>query len=100
LSQLDYLGNLEEVLAPAPRLKIIVFLFLKEEANIMRISRETGLSYMAVSRHLNALLSRGIVGEKRFGRIRVFYLNYNNPLTVEIRNFLLSLSGRSGKTGT
>ncbi|MGC8931858.1 MAG: winged helix-turn-helix domain-containing protein [Candidatus Methanodesulfokora sp.] len=94
---MDYLSNLEEVLAPAPRLKIIIFLFLKEEANIMRISRETGLSYMAVSRHLNALLNKGIVGEKRFGRIRVFYLNYKNPLTIEIKKFLLSLSGRDGK---
>lgn len=94
---MDYLGNLEDVLAPAPRLKIIIFLFLKEEANIMRISRETGLSYMAVSRHLNALLDKGVVGEKRFGRIRVFYLNYKNPLTVEIRKFLLSLSGRNEK---
>lgn len=97
---MDYLGNLEEVLAPAPRLKIIIFLFLKEEANIMRIARETGLSYMAVSKHLNALLNRGIVEEKRFGRIRIFCLNYKNPLTVEIRRFLLSLSGRDGKTKT
>jgi DNA-binding IclR family transcriptional regulator len=49
------------------------------ELNISEITRRSGLSHSSAARHLEFLVSEGIVTEKRFNRIRIFRLESSSP---------------------
>lgn len=60
-----------------PEDKIIEALCRLRECNLNTLRREIGLSYYTLIRALNSLVSRGIVVEKRVGRLRVFRITEN-----------------------
>ncbi len=63
------------------RAKILIIKYLSEafEANITRIVKSTGLHYRTVESNLEELKRMGVVEEHRYGRLRVFSLNYSDP---------------------
>jgi len=62
----------EEVLGSRGRVRVLVVLAGSGELNISEVSRRTGLNYTSVERHLARLSELGLVGEKRYGKIRIF----------------------------
>ena len=57
------------------------------ELNISEITRRSGLSHSAATRHLEFLTNSGILTEKRFNRIRIFRVDQSNPLTGALVRF-------------
>lgn len=70
---------LEELFSSKGRVKVLKALLKLEEANITRIVREVDMHHRVVRKHLEKLVSLGIVEEKRYGRLRFFRLNFSNP---------------------
>jgi len=58
------------------------------ELNVSEIARRSGGSHSSVVKHLEFLVSSGILMEKRFSRIRIFSVNYSNPYTAVLNQFL------------
>lgn len=58
------------------------------ELNISEIARRSGVSHSSVAVHLEFLVGSGLLTEKRFNRIRIFRVNYSNPLTAILGRFL------------
>jgi len=58
------------------------------ELNISEITRRSGLSHSATAKHLEFLVGSGIIAEKRFNRIRIFRVDYSNPLVSVLSRFL------------
>ncbi len=61
------------------RIKILKTLFNQGEINITRIVKMTGLNHKNVEKHLETLVSLGLVKEKKIGRIRLYSIDYTNP---------------------
>lgn len=59
--------------------------------NISQIIRQTGLNHKIVKKSLAVMIDKGFVREKSFGRVRIYFLNKDNP---NIR-MLLSILSRS-----
>jgi len=57
------------------------------ELNISEITRRSGLSHSAASRHLEFLTRSGILTEKRFNRIRIFRVDQASPLAEALMRF-------------
>ena len=70
---------LEELFSSKGRVKVLKALLKLEEANITRIVKEVDMHHRVVQKHLEKLVSLGIVEEKRYGRLRFFRLNFSNP---------------------
>ena len=58
-----------------------------DELNVSEIARRSGVSHSSVVRHLEFLVSQGILTEKRFNRIRIFRVNHSNPYTTVLNRF-------------
>ncbi len=76
--------QVEEILSSRGRVKILKLLALLGELNISELARKAGLSHTSTERHLNQLKKYNLVIEKRFGRIRIFKFNAENPLANAI----------------
>ncbi|MEM1695068.1 MAG: hypothetical protein QXS14_00830 [Desulfurococcaceae archaeon] len=48
-----------------------------DECNLNTIRKETGLNYYSLVRMLEELIAKGVVAEKRIGRLRLFKLVEN-----------------------
>ncbi|MEM3615240.1 MAG: winged helix-turn-helix domain-containing protein [Candidatus Methanomethylicia archaeon] len=83
--------DIEEIFASRGRTKIVKTLTIRRELNISEIAKQTGLSYTSVNRHLEELKKRGIILEKRFGRIRIFKINDQNKIAKAIEDFLMKI---------
>ena len=70
---------IEDVLSSKGRVKILRILVEIGELNSSEIARRAGLNYTTTSQHLKILESFELVRHKRFGRIRIFRLNEENP---------------------
>jgi DNA-binding transcriptional ArsR family regulator len=57
------------------------------ELNISEITRRSGLSHTSAAHHLEFLTTSGILTEKRFNRIRIFRLEYTNPMVGALNRF-------------
>jgi len=57
------------------------------ELNVSEITRRSGLSHSAATRHLEYLTKSGILTEKRFNRIRIFRIDQSSPLTEALLRF-------------
>ena len=79
---------IEEVLSSKGRVKILRILTEIGELNISEIARRAGLNYATTNRHLGVLEEQGLVRHKRFGRIRIFRFNENNPRAEMIRKLV------------
>jgi len=69
----------EDILSSRGRVRILRILAEIGELNISEIARRAGLNYATTNRHLEALEGSGLVRHKRFGRIRIFRLDEENP---------------------
>jgi DNA-binding transcriptional ArsR family regulator len=58
------------------------------ELNISEITRRSGLSHSSAAKHLEFLTNSGIITEKRFNRIRIFKMDYSNPLVSVLTRLL------------
>ena len=57
------------------------------ELNISEITKRSGLSHSATTRHLEYLTKSGILTEKRFNRIRIFRVDPASPLSGALMRF-------------
>ncbi|RLE51309.1 MAG: ArsR family transcriptional regulator [Candidatus Methanomethylicota archaeon] len=80
----------EEIFSSKGRVKILRILASIGELNISEIARRANLSYASVQQHLEKLKECNLVIEKRFGRIRIFKFNYDNPIAPAIINLFRS----------
>ena len=80
--------NVEELLSSKGRVKILKVLFRDGHSNISRLVRETGLNHKLVSKHIEELKNMGLVEERRYGRMRIIYVNLSDPRVSAIREAL------------
>jgi len=71
--------EIEDFLSSKTRVKIIKVLYELGELNIRRICQKVGSAYSIVKSNLEIMEELGIVQCKRYGRIRLYSLNNNNP---------------------
>jgi len=71
--------EIEEFLSSKTRVKIIKVLYELGELNIRRICQKVGSAYSIVKSNLEIMEELGFVRCKRYGRIRLYSLNNNNP---------------------
>ncbi len=69
---------LERVFGSRARVRILAYLLRTGEANITRISRETGVHHGIVRGYLEDLSRLGMVEEVKIGRLRVYRVVWSN----------------------
>ncbi len=80
--------KLEETLSSRGRIRVFKVLSEFGELNVSDIARKTGLNYTATNVHLKALESMGLVREKRFGKIRIYRFNGDDPRAKALRELI------------
>jgi DNA-binding transcriptional ArsR family regulator len=80
--------EVERLFSSQGRAKIVRVIMASEELNVSEIARRSGVSHSSVVKHLEFLVSAGILTEKRFNRIRIFRVNHSNPYTAVLNRFL------------
>ena len=88
---------IEDVFSSRGRVRILRILTEIGELNISEIARRAGLNYTTTNQHLQALMNAGIICHKKFGRIRIFRLNEENP-RVKIIKELIDFWGQTNKS--
>jgi DNA-binding transcriptional ArsR family regulator len=58
------------------------------ELNISEIARRAGLNYTTTNQHLSVLENHGLVRHKKFGRIRIFRFDEENPRARMIKKLV------------
>ena len=76
---------IEDVFSSKGRMKILKVLADIGELNVSEIARQAGLNYATTNQHLQVLENHGLVRYKKFGRVRIFRLNEENPAARIIR---------------
>lgn len=84
-----------EILGSRGRIKILKTLHEQGEINITRIVKMTNLNHKSVEKHLKYLVGKGIVHEKRVGRIKLYSINYSSPTASIILRILDNLTESS-----
>jgi DNA-binding transcriptional ArsR family regulator len=79
---------IEDVFSSKGRVKILAILSEIGELNISEIARRAGLNYSTTNQHLQALEGHKLVCHKKFGRIRIFRYNEENPRARMIRRLV------------
>lgn len=79
---------IEDVLSSKGRVRILRILADIGELNISEIARRAGLNYATTNQHLKALEDYQLVKHKKFGRIRIFRYNEENPKAKMIRQLI------------
>jgi len=82
--------SVEEVLSSRGRVRILRVLVEVGGLNVSGIARRAGLNYSTTRHHLEVLERLGVVRHRRFGRVRIFQLNHQNP-RVEILKKLIEV---------
>ena len=84
----------EDILGSRGRIRVLQVLTESGELNISEVSRRTGLNYTSVQRHLMKLKELGLLKEKRYGKIRIFEIQFRSlgivfengrPVSVQIQ---------------
>ena len=78
----------EDVLGSKARVKIIKALAFDEELTISLLVQKTRLNYVIAMKHLKTLESLNLVSEKRFGRIRIYRYNIENPKARSLKKLM------------
>jgi DNA-binding transcriptional ArsR family regulator len=79
---------IEDVLSSKGRVRILRILADIGELNISEIARRARLNYATTNQHLRVLEDHHLVEHKRFGRIRIFRYNEENPRAKMIRQLM------------
>lgn len=80
--------SIEEVFSSKGRVKILRILADIGELNISEIARRAGLNYATTNQHLQVLENHGLIRHKKFGRIRIFRFDEENPRARMIKNLI------------
>jgi predicted transcriptional regulator len=75
----------DEALSSKGRLRILKVLTKMDKLHLSEIVKRTGLNYATAITHLQLLEKLNLVKQKRFGRIRIYRLNDENPKVKAIR---------------
>jgi DNA-binding transcriptional ArsR family regulator len=70
--------NAEDLLGSKGRIRVLRVLTESRELNISEVGRRAGMNYTSVERHLEALTKMGLLNEKRYGKIRIFEITFDN----------------------
>jgi DNA-binding transcriptional ArsR family regulator len=89
--------QIEDILSSRGRVRILRILTEIGELNISEIVRRANLNYTTTNQHLQALETAEIICHKKFGRIRIFRLNEENP-RVRIIKQLIDFWGQTNKS--
>jgi DNA-binding transcriptional ArsR family regulator len=76
------------VLSSKGRVRILRILADIGELNISEIARRAGLNYATTNQHLKVLEDYQLVKHKKFGRIRIFRYNEENPRARMIKQLM------------
>ena len=79
---------IEDVLSSKGRVRILRILAEIGELNISEIARRAGLNYATTNQHLKVLEEHQLVKHKKFGRIRIFRYNEENPRARRIKQLM------------
>jgi len=79
---------IEEVFSSKGRVKILRILAEIGELNISEIARRAGLNYATTNQHLQVLENYGLIRHKKFGRIRIFRFDEENPRAEMIKKLI------------
>ena len=80
--------SIEEVFSSKGRVKILRILAEIGELNISEIARRAGLNYATTNQHLLVLKNHGLIRHKRFGRIRIFRFDEEDPRARMIKKLI------------
>jgi len=80
--------SIEEVFSSKGRVKILKILTDIGELNISEIARRAGLNYATTNQHLQVLEKHGLIRHKKFGRIRIFRFEEENPRAKMIKKLI------------
>ncbi|MCD6443709.1 winged helix-turn-helix transcriptional regulator [Candidatus Bathyarchaeota archaeon] len=84
----EKLKLLEDAFSSRGRVRILAVLCEYGELNLSEVARKTGLNSTSTVNHLKVLTEKGLVAERRFGRVKMYRLNLENPKTKLITDFL------------
>ncbi len=73
--------ELEQLISSSCRRKIIRFLLTVHSANVMELVRKVNSTYNQVNANLLVLVKEDIIQEKRYGNVRLIWLNRENSKT-------------------
>jgi len=77
--------EIEKFLSSKVRIKILKLFHELGELNIRRICKRTGSNYTVVKKHLILMEELGLVHHKKYGRIKLYSLNEDNPKVEAIK---------------
>jgi predicted transcriptional regulator len=80
--------SIEEVFSSKGKVKILRILADIGELNISEIARRAGLNYATTNQHLQVLENQGLIRHKKFGRIRIFRFEEENPRAKMIKKLI------------
>jgi len=76
----------EDILSSRGRIRLLKILCEKGELNISELAKRAELNHTTAISHLKNLQKAGLVEEKRFGRIRIFKINEEDPRVKALKN--------------
>ncbi|MEM0366793.1 MAG: winged helix-turn-helix domain-containing protein [Acidilobaceae archaeon] len=77
--------DIEELFSSRGRVRLLKILLKEGQSTITRLARETGLNHKKLIEYLEILKKHGIVEERRYGRLRLYEINYKNPRVSALR---------------
>jgi DNA-binding transcriptional ArsR family regulator len=80
--------NIEDVFSSKLRIKIIKILNQVSSLNVSEIARRLGANYKTTDRHLRILEEAGLVRQKLFGRIRLYFINEASPRMKALQSLM------------
>lgn len=80
--------GIENVLSSKGRIRVIKILLKYGATNINTLIRESGLTHKLVTKYISELKEENLVVERRYGRLRVVEINYQNPKVSMLKMLL------------
>ncbi len=78
--------EIEQFLSSKTRIKILIVLYELGELNIRRICQKIGSAHPIVKKNLELMEEMRLVKCKRYGKVRLYSLNNNNPKVRALTN--------------
>ncbi|MEB3756611.1 MAG: ArsR family transcriptional regulator [Desulfurococcales archaeon] len=80
--------GIENVLSSKGRIRVIKILLKYGATNINTLIRESGLTHKLVTKYISELKEENLIVERRYGRLRVVEINYQNPKVSMLKMLL------------
>ncbi|MHA1489834.1 MAG: ArsR family transcriptional regulator [Promethearchaeota archaeon] len=79
---------IEEIIGSKAKIKILKTLAINKELTISLIISKTKLNHSNVVKHLNSLITYGLIQEKKFGRIKIYRYKTENIKARSLKNLI------------